>query len=94
MQEHLDAIQDLYNNDLPESVYIHFINNGFDLANFDDMYQGKYDSDADFAMYMHESINDTSKDNEWPYNCIDWKQAANDLMHDYFEIEGHYFRAY
>lgn len=33
--------------------------------------------------YMSGSIDA----NAWPYNCIDWEQAARDLQHDYMSLD-------
>jgi len=55
-------------------------------------YQGQYDDDADFAQDMAEQMGDIDKDVRWPYTCIDWDDAAKDLMHDYFCADGYYFR--
>lgn len=39
----------------------------------------------EYAQELSEDINGTS--NEWPYYCIDWKLAAEQLQQDYTEIE-------
>ncbi len=65
---------------------------------FRDAYQGTWSSDEDFAEDFAE---DTGALNgpefsrlgvSWPYTCIDWTRAARELMYDYFEIDGYYFR--
>jgi len=38
-----------------------------------------------YAKELHEDINE-SNDN-WPYNCIDWTVAADELKVDYSEID-------
>jgi antirestriction protein len=68
-----------------------------DLEDFfeslEEFYFGEFSSDVDFAMEIHEETK--SKDEtRWPYTCIDWKRAAYELMFDYSESEGHYFRNY
>lgn len=30
---------------------------------------------------------DDKKSNQWPYTCIDWEQAANELQQDYTSVE-------
>jgi len=63
------------------------------LDNFEEAYQGKYDCDEHFAQDLAEGIGNTPNTNEWPYHCIDWGQAAKELMLEYYEENEHYFRA-
>ena len=58
----------------------------------EESYSGQYNSDEDFAEDMHEQTGEEVK-NSWPHNCIDWTRAARELMYDYYESNGHYFRA-
>lgn len=58
----------------------------------DEAYQGSYKDDEDFAEEMAESCGMIDKSLNWPYTCIDWERAARELMYDYTESEGHYFR--
>lgn len=57
----------------------------------EEAYCGEFGDDEAFAMDMAENIG-FEQPNNWPYNCIDWEQASRDLMYDYFEVDGHYFR--
>ena len=57
-----------------------------------DAYSGKHDSDEDFAEDMAEQCGDLERSPSWPYTCIDWEWAARELMYDYIEENGHYFR--
>lgn len=57
-----------------------------------DAYSGKYESDEDFAQDMAKQCGMLQDRVSWPYTCIDWGQAAADLMYDYIEEDGHYFR--
>jgi antirestriction protein len=57
-----------------------------------DAYSGKYDSDEDFAQDMAEQCGMLQDRVSWPYTCIDWEWAARELMYDYIEENGHYFR--
>lgn len=41
---------------------------------------------------MAEQLGDVPKDNHWPLYCIDWEWAARELMMDYAEQDGYYFR--
>ena len=58
----------------------------------EDAYSGKYDSDEAFAEDMAEQCGDLERSPNWPYTCIDWTWAARELMYDYIEENGHYFR--
>ena len=80
---------------LDESVVIEYINQtgDDDLSDIEEAYCGEFGSDEDFAMDIAESTGSMPKDMSWPLNHIDWEMAARDLMMDYFEIEGHYFRS-
>ena len=57
-----------------------------------DAYQGQYDSDIDFTMELLESCGDIPKDLP-SYIHIDWEGTARDIMMDYSEHNGFYFRA-
>ncbi len=59
---------------------------------FEDSYQGVWGDDEDFAMAIAYDCGIMREKDEWPYTCIDWRQAARDLMHDYWEADGYYFR--
>lgn len=63
------------------------------LADIDEAYNGKHDSDEDFAEQLAEDLGLINSDAQWPNNCIDWEQAAKELMYDYSDSDGHYFRA-
>lgn len=60
---------------------------------FRDSYQGDYSSNEDFAQELADSLGLLNKEASWPNSYIDWERAARDLMMDYFEEDGHYFRA-
>lgn len=67
---------------------------GDGLESFEDAYAGEFASDKEFAQDMHEQTG-MQLPNEysvWPYTCIDWEQAARELMYDYAEERGYYFR--
>jgi len=66
---------------------------GIDIDNIAEAYAGEYRSDEDFAEEMAEQTCDIDFRNlSWPQNCIDWEQAAKELMYDYTEVNGYYFR--
>lgn len=67
-----------------------------DVANWaseaEEAYQGDYADDADFAQNLADDLGLVNADAGWPAGYIDWEWAARDLMMDYFESDGHYFR--
>ena len=56
-----------------------------------DAYSGQFDSDIDFTMELLESCGDIPKDMP-SYLHIDWESTARDIMYDYSEANGYYFR--
>jgi len=64
----------------------------YDLSDFEEAYEGEYSSDEDFAREMADNTGAIDNNASWPNNCIDWEQASSELMHDYTESNGYYFR--
>lgn len=63
-------------------------------GHFDDIeesYAGEFSSDEDFARDMADQFGEAPAD-QWPHYCIDWEYAARELMMDYSEEDGYYFR--
>ena len=81
-------------NGLSEEINQAYIDNvGEEYAEADgveEAFAGEFDSDEDFAQDMAENTGELEEN--WPYNCIDWEHAAHELMFDYFEADGYYFR--
>lgn len=65
---------------------------GVNLSDFDEAYNGEFSDDEAFAKDMADSLGAVPEDAQWPMTCIDWEQAAKELMYDYSESNGHYFR--
>jgi hypothetical protein len=87
----LEAI-DEHGNDIVKA-YAYLV--GWDYVEADkisDEYVGEYDSDEAFAQQMAEDSGQIADDAQWPYTCIDWERASRDLMYDYHEHDGFYFR--
>lgn len=65
------------------------------LEAFYEAYAGAWDSPADFAQQLAEDVGDIKwEDLAWPFTCIDWERAGNELMMgDYWESNGFYFRS-
>jgi len=62
------------------------------VCDAEEAYQGSYDSNEQFAEETAEELGCIDRNASWPQNCIDWEYAARELMYDYFESNGHYFR--
>lgn len=79
--------------DLKEACIAYLnITSADDLRDFEEAYQGEYSSDEDFARDIAESLGELPAIDQWPHYCIDWKYAARELMYDYSEENGYYFR--
>lgn len=69
---------------------------GWDISNAvsscEEAYSGEFSSDEEFAEDMADQLGLIDSATSWPQNCIDWEMAAKELMHDYFEQDGYYFR--
>jgi antirestriction protein len=65
-----------------------------DLDDFEEAYAGQFESDKAFTMDMVENLGlmDRIDQMDWPYRCIDWEMASRELMCDYTEQDGYYFR--
>lgn len=68
------------------------LNLGITASDIDEAYQGSYKDDEDFARETADQLGAIDKNASWPMNCIDWEYAAKELMYDYSEENGHYFR--
>lgn len=75
------------------AAYLEGMGSGTDLSDFEEVFSGKFDSDEDFARNMAEERGAIDSNAQWPNNCIDWEKAARELMQDYFESNGYYFRS-
>lgn len=62
------------------------------LEGFEEAYAGYWRSPEEFAENMADSIGAIDANLGWPYSCIDWTHAARELMFDYMEESGYYFR--
>jgi antirestriction protein len=60
------------------------------ISDVDGSYVGEFRNDGDFAENMAGQTCEIPTG--WPFIHIDWEGAARDLMMDYSESNGHYFR--
>tara|TARA_R100001369_G_scaffold34476_1_gene59494 strand:- start:279 stop:785 length:507 start_codon:yes stop_codon:yes gene_type:complete len=88
--EFFDFLEVVNNSYIDYEIFLAAIEHGIDWDSVEDDYRGEADSDEDFAMEFAVETGFTEPGN-WPYSCIDWDMATRDLMHDYTEINGHYF---
>ena len=72
-------------------AYREGINEEGDIEDARDAYQGQYDNDIDFIMELLESCGDIPKDLP-SYLVIDWEATTRNLMYDFVESNGYYFR--
>lgn len=74
-------------------AYVELVGEEFaTIEQFEEAYAGEYTSDEDFAQDLAEDIGAIDDSAVWPNTCIDWKRAARELMYDYAEENGYYFR--
>ena len=88
--EEVQSVIDKMGDDGAEIVDAAF-NCGVALDDIEEAYSGHYDSDADFAQDLVEQVGDIPKDLP-SYIHIDWEWTAKELMMDYSEDNGYYFR--
>ena len=75
---------------IPEAAYYAADELGIPPEQVNQVYQGYWQSDEEFAYDMADSMGmDTTA---WPLSTIDWEQAARELMQDYRQRDGYYFR--
>jgi len=79
-----------------DKIHAYYKNMGGDLQDafdkWEEAYQGEFDDDEEFAYDLAEQLGAIDKKAIWPNTCIDWEQAAEEIMYDYFESDGFYFR--
>ena len=91
IKEAYEKLEVINNIDLPLEVIEAGIECEIEPEEIEECYVGSYNSGIDFAVELADSCG-FEESTSWPNNCIDWERAARDLMLDYREHEGHYFR--
>lgn len=96
-ESHLDDdywdYQETINNCHNPEAMAAYVGEGYEASDFDEAYQGEFDSDEKFAEDFAEQVGAIDNNAQWPNSCIDWEWAARELMYDYFSVDGHYFRS-
>ena len=77
---------------LPKEAVLAARNIGFSPDEVEEAYQGHYRSDEEFAQQLAEDLGLIQPNIGWPYDSISWSSAASDLMQDYCQQDGYYFR--
>jgi hypothetical protein len=62
-----------------------------DLDSIADAYQGKYNSDADFASNLYDECYGNQLEPSWL--IIDWEASAREIMYDFSGSNRHYFNS-
>ena len=87
--EYVEAVGSSY---LDSEVFKAAMDLDIPLNMIEELYQGEYSSDSEFAQEFAEDTGLLDANINWPFTCIDWEYAARELMFDYAESDNHYFR--
>lgn len=88
----LMAVYDTYGKDAVDAYVSIF--GEWDVASFEERYQGEHKSDEDFAQEFIDSTGMLSDVPDSIARYFDYQAFARDLMFDYSEENGHYFSNY
>ena len=73
-------------------AYINIVGEDYaEASDAEEAYQGEYSNDEDFVQELLEGLGDIPSDLP-SYIYIDWERTARDVMMDYSEDNGFYFR--
>ena len=90
----LDTLEEVMEMDMDLGVINAGIACDISLDNIEEAYQGEYRDDEEFAEEMAEQMGLITEKAQWPHYCIDWEWAAREVMTDYCEEDGYYFRIF
>ena len=93
-KEQEEIREELIENGVEEAVidaYASLVGEEY-IENVEEAYQGQWSSDERFAQQTAEDLGLIERDVKWPASCIDWEWAAKEVMMDYMEENGYYFR--
>lgn len=88
-EEQREIIENSYHD---EEVFEAAMEVDIPVEDVEEAYQGRFFSDEEFAETLANDIGAITNDSSWPNYCIDWEWAARELMMDYVESNGCYFR--
>ena len=89
-----EEIKELKEDNEPEAIdaYISIVGEKYATKeDFEESFQGKWSNDEDFVSQLLEDTGEIPKDLP-PYVHIDMEATARDIMMDYSEENGYYFR--
>ena len=86
-----DDLWEWNDNGYDESVNIAAVQLQMESDEVDERYRSTFSSDIEFAQEHYFITMDQTDLSIWPFSHIDWESAAEDLMDDYLECDGHYF---
>ena len=92
-EEQKEIREDLIDNGMEEAVldaFSYLVGEEY-IEDVEEAYQGQFSSDEDFVQDLLESCGDIPADLP-AYIHIDWESTASDIMMDYMEQDGYYFR--
>ena len=90
--DYIDEILELENRGNDPEMIKAGISLGICLGDIEEAYQGYWNSDEEFVQQLVEETEEGIKDIP-PYIHIDWEWTAQDVMMDYCEENGYYFRS-
>ncbi|MCP4076855.1 MAG: hypothetical protein GY744_11820 [Gammaproteobacteria bacterium] len=91
--EYWDYLKVIEDSHLDAEVFEAAVKLDINYDMVEEQYQGQYESDKDFAYLLADEMGLAPEGNDWPASYIDWDRAACDLMMDYGESDGYYFRS-
>ena len=63
------------------------------VSDFEDAYVGEFSDEAEFAQNYADEQGDLNSIPDYILGSIDWQEVWDGtLRHDYYEVNGHYFR--
>lgn len=91
----IDYIRECYNADVLDYYDSEVISAAYyadiQACDIGECYQGEFRSDEEFVEDLLYQCGDIPR-NLPSYVHIDWERTARDIMYDYTEFDGHYFR--
>lgn len=75
-------------------AYAAYVKWGYDPEDFEECYQGDWESEREFAMEFAEGTGLLRESDLWPYTCIDWERATRELFYDYWSAPSEGGRVY